>query len=937
MKKFTVSPNSDSVRIEFLFYEIGQWEGAADGRDWVHFFVNETPLNLLEFDASIDTENILEYHEGFNKGLFWHRQAMSNATDMGFGSNTDQIHKVTINIPKTYFEDGHLRIAVLLSMTNDKINESAGIDDFRIVAHGEACDIPVGDWPEPEDVEVAAVELPQLCNAHVAMIWGDPHILTFDKLQYDCQGEGEFTVVKSLDTGGNSNFEVQGRFDKFDESISTSVMRAVAVKEEGAQTLQLEVPDVPVAGKCPIDYHVNGERNDLTHGSQSSQVIVQEMGEAAVVFFYPQTRLQLMFIVHQSEAFGCFMSTKLCVPEDYRSEEKLIGLLGSPDRDGDNEWMDAQGNTVSSTGQSMYFEDAHNYCTDNWCNNDEPKSLFTYLNGASFADYNKCNDSYIAGRRELLETCAKSPPAELSLLCGNNMPCIVDGCSGDLEDAKSSLKYEKELMEEKGCALSLMMQDFQNSDASNWGSVGDLGNGQRYRAFSSADPTAGITFGQYNLPQVVDSLEIQFLMYQLSDWKGFCGISPETQTACTFNKFSVYLNQEEIELDTFEKYSSEMTLEGYLKGVYWHRECLTCHDPNLLVIHRVTLNVPKALYGDSLSIGLHIHTPHSYLVLGLDDFRVTGRAQYCRDMLDYYYAVTGVSAGRQLMPVVSNAHPAASTGLAAHSRHLEYEVETDQCVCVCPEASGVGGSDPNAPSPPRVLNLYAGSDGNTCNPLGDVIGTVTVTPYLNGTASVVYAVENGYTLSETNLYSGDERLPGVSGGAMLPPPEYPYSETHESGTTTHTELYDVLECDFYVAAHAKVCGPFPATPEPTSPPTLPPAPDPTPGPTQTPVPDPTPDPVPDPTPAPVSDPTPAPVPVATPEPPDDTTTTVEPPDDGTPTPPGGFGDPHIMTWDGDQYDVSTTGRTNILCAAFLMTSFSKTIPSFFLFLVSWRL
>ena len=919
MKKFTVSPNSDSVRIEFMFYEIGQWEGAGDGRDWVHFFVNETPLNLLGFDDDINAGNIDEYYEGFNKGLFWHRRAVSNATDMGFGSNTDQIHKITINIPKTYFEDGHMRIAILVSMTNDKINESAGIDDFRIVAHGEACDIAVGDWPEPENVDIEAVELPQLCNAHVAMIWGDPHILTFDRLQYDCQGEGEFTVVKSLDTGGNSGFEVQGRFDKFDESISTSVMRAVAVKEEGAPTLQLQVPDLPVGGKCPIDFHVNGERNDLTHGTQSSEVIVQELGETAAVIFYPKTGVQLLFLVHQSEAFGCFMSTKLCVPDEYRSGEKLIGLLGSADRNTDNEWMDAQGNAVSSTGKSMYFQDAHNYCTDNWCNNDETKSLFTYTNGASFALYNKCNDAYIPGRRELLETCAKSPPDELVEVCGNNMPCIVDGCSGSLDDARNSLKYEKELMEEKGCSLSLMFQDFQNADASNWGAVGDM-NGQRYRSFSSADPSAGITLGQYNLPTVVDRLQITFLMYQLSDWQGFCGISPETTSACTYNKFSVYLNQEEIELDTFEKDGSEMNLGGYQKGVHWYREILSVN------VHRFTVSVPKAYYGSSLTIGLHISTPHSYLVLGLDDFRVTGQAQYCRDMLEYYYAVSGINPGRQLMPVVSNTHPAASTGLAKHGRHLEYEVETDQCVCVCPEASGVGGGDPSAPSPPRVLNLYSGIDGNTCGPLGDIIGTVTVTPYLNGTAAVVYAVESGYTLSETNLYSGDERLPGLADGAMLPPPEYPYSVTHESGTTTHTEMYDMLDCDFYVAAHAKVCGPFPATPEPTSPPTFPPTPNPTPNPTLAPVPDPTP--------APVPDPTPAPVP-ATP-PPDDATTTAEPPDDGTPTPPGGFGDPHIMTWDGDQYDVSATGRKRVPCPAY-DEFLPSTTSCFFLFLVPWRL
>lgn len=74
--------------------------------------------------------------------------------------------------------------------------------------------------PQPD-----AVPLPQQCVGHVASWSGDPHMRTFDGLKYDCQGEGEFHVLKSLD----STLEVQGRFVKFQqdkrptgECISTS-------------------------------------------------------------------------------------------------------------------------------------------------------------------------------------------------------------------------------------------------------------------------------------------------------------------------------------------------------------------------------------------------------------------------------------------------------------------------------------------------------------------------------------------------------------------------------------------------------------------------------------------------------------------------------------------------------------------------------------------
>lgn len=54
---------------------------------------------------------------------------------------------------------------------------------------------------------------------------GDPHIYTFDGLAYDCQAEGEFTLMKSTIT----QREVQGRFAFFTDIFSPgwSVTRSV--------------------------------------------------------------------------------------------------------------------------------------------------------------------------------------------------------------------------------------------------------------------------------------------------------------------------------------------------------------------------------------------------------------------------------------------------------------------------------------------------------------------------------------------------------------------------------------------------------------------------------------------------------------------------------------------------------------------------------------
>ena len=46
-------------------------------------------------------------------------------------------------------------------------------------------------------------------NFYKAGCWGDPHCYTFDGLEYDCQGIGDFTLIKSLES---PDFEIQARF-----------------------------------------------------------------------------------------------------------------------------------------------------------------------------------------------------------------------------------------------------------------------------------------------------------------------------------------------------------------------------------------------------------------------------------------------------------------------------------------------------------------------------------------------------------------------------------------------------------------------------------------------------------------------------------------------------------------------------------------------------
>ena len=73
-------------------------------------------------------------------------------------------------------------------------------------------------------------------------MFGDPHLVTLDGLQYTFNGRGEFVLVETLDR----SFSLQGRMAPPTEPSSTTVVRgtsfiALAMKQGSNPTIQLEV------------------------------------------------------------------------------------------------------------------------------------------------------------------------------------------------------------------------------------------------------------------------------------------------------------------------------------------------------------------------------------------------------------------------------------------------------------------------------------------------------------------------------------------------------------------------------------------------------------------------------------------------------------------------------------------------------------------------
>jgi von Willebrand factor type D domain len=797
---------------EFLFYEIGDWEGAtAQDKDWVHFFVWNTPLDLLGFDAAFDASNPNEYYEGYSLGLSWKRIAVSNATDLGSGSKTDQIHKITVNIPNTYFQDGQLRLGFLVSMTSGKENESAGVDDFRITAYGIACDLEFEPKPAT-DVKIDPIELPLICEEKVAVVWGDPHIESFDGLQFDCQGEGEFVLAKSKD----EMMQIQGRFKKPKSDKQASVMKALAVKEKGAAPVQVTLGDYK-DGKCSLELLVMGLKIDPVSGYLSDNLIVEDLDGDALVMYFPYTRLQLVAVYHYSPNFGCYLSAKICVPDDYK---EVIGLLGSADGNPNNEWMSSTGITITATpDMNLHQEIAYKYCTTTWCVTSKANSIFSHTQ-ATFDAVNKCTAAYLGGTQE---TCVSNPSSTILGVCGDDKPCIVDSCAGDIADGKASLDISYSLFDERGCGYSMLNQDFQGV-VTGWGAIGqDTISGQRFRMFNPNNKQLAFSLG--GVPGVADRLTIEFLYYALADFATLC---PKYPTVCAPNYLSVALGipndtsgvaTKSFRLDMFG--TPNLPMSGYVSGIKWRRNALTTQ------VHRVEIQIPKKYFHSEFSFAIIANFGHTLFAVGIDDFKLTAHANKCKDMNLFVYKNSARRLGGYGARFTSNDPVLMSDDTIKHAllRHLQEEqqtiildVESDECACVCPAlTTGETGSNSTAP---RVMNLYIGHTGDDCAPAGARIGTVTMSVNWNGTATVTYAVDAGYTISQISIYAGGESLPGLGDQKILPVAEFPVTDSPRVGTVTGSYVVDLITCDYYLAAYAKVCGDFPPTERPTPAPIL---------------------------------------------------------------------------------------------------------------------
>ena len=263
---------------------------------------------------------------------------------------------------------------------------------------------------------------------------GDPHITTFDGVQFDCQATGEFILVKSQGGEANDELEIQGRFENATGAAQVSIMTAGAVNYRSSR-IQIALDDR--LNTCDAQLYVDGSQASFANSANV------DVTDDSYTLTYEKSFLEVKISRRQSTEFGCFFTVTSVIPSDNGIE--YTGLYGSPDGNPNNDWMDRAGNVIAipSNPDDLLFEPAYNYCTSNWCIDNEQESLFAYPTGKAFSDYKGCDVAY----NNAIETALQNTDQSIKDLCGDDVGCLVDGTLGGVEDAQVALQDTKQFVE----------------------------------------------------------------------------------------------------------------------------------------------------------------------------------------------------------------------------------------------------------------------------------------------------------------------------------------------------------------------------------------------------------------------------------------------------------------------------------------------------------
>ncbi|XP_030753832.1 protein mesh-like isoform X2 [Sitophilus oryzae] len=234
----------------------------------------------------------------------------------------------------------------------------------------------------------------------VAGVYGDPHIVTFDDLEYTFNGKGEFVLIKS--NARLDNIEVQGRFEQMDPNLYGEVRatQLTSVVARGNSSTVVEVRRRPeyARWRYRLDVITDGKRVYFDRPSLKFQHF------PGVTVYTPT------YILNQSEVIMMFdngvgvevldnqgyMTARVYLPWSFIN--KTAGLLGNWSFNKEDDFTLPDGSRVSVVSnindmQRVYTDFGSKWMIDDVLDSQKGRALFLRENGLTSSNYN--NRSFV--------------------------------------------------------------------------------------------------------------------------------------------------------------------------------------------------------------------------------------------------------------------------------------------------------------------------------------------------------------------------------------------------------------------------------------------------------------------------------------------------------------------------------------------------------------
>jgi len=213
-----------------------------------------------------------------------------------------------------------------------------------------------------------------------------------------------------------------------------------------------------VGPSCPLLFFLDGELQDIQNVGSNGYLYGDDTSahSAKLVNNYE------IQIVHRtisgaiSEAklsvqgngpgqlWSCHWNLDVCLPEKDQDqfESYSVGLLGTPDGNQNNDWMDITGQSLQVVWDA---EKAFEYCRSNWCVKQEDSIMTYYPEGATYNDF-KCKEepfvpidltNCVLSEEKIIKYCADE---SLAMVDSCKLDCCFGGC-GDPEKPPEEPEY----------------------------------------------------------------------------------------------------------------------------------------------------------------------------------------------------------------------------------------------------------------------------------------------------------------------------------------------------------------------------------------------------------------------------------------------------------------------------------------------------------------